>query len=176
MASYIVRSELPVDHPHIFEVNVQAFGEDEEARLIDTLRESGTFDPALSIVADHNDTIIGHILFQPVTIDSTNGNVPALALALLSVHPEYQGQGIGSALVEEGLRECRRLGNRICIVVGHPNYYPLFGFMSAREQGISVQFPCPDESLMALSLVPGALDGVGGMVRYHPALSSIMEN
>ncbi len=176
MASYIVRSELPVDHPSIFEVNAQAFGEDEEARLIDTLRESGAFDPALSIVADHNDTIIGHILFPPVTIESANGTVPALALALLSVHPDYQGQGIGSALVEEGLKECRRLGNRICIVVGHPTYYPLFGFLSAREQGISVQFPCPDESLMALSLVPGALDGVGGMVRYHPALSSIMEN
>ncbi|MEN6442596.1 MAG: N-acetyltransferase [Methanoregula sp.] len=176
MASYIVRSELPVDHSQIFDVNVQAFGEDEEARLINTLRDSGAFDPALSIVADHNDTVIGHILFPPVTIESPDGDVPALALALLSVHPDFQGQGIGSALVEEGLRECRRLGNRICIVVGHPLYYPHFGFMSGREQGISVEFPCPDEALMALSLVPGALDGVGGMVRYHPALSSIMEN
>lgn len=176
MASYIIRSELPVDGPGIFEVNVKAFGEDEEARIVQTLRAGGDFNPALSIVADHEDEILGHILFPPVTIESPKGSVPAVALALLSVHPMYQCQGIGSALIEEGLEECRRLGHRICVVVGHPAYYPMFGFTSAKNQGICVGFPCPDDALMVLPLVPGALDGVGGMIRYHPALSSMMDN
>ena len=175
MSSYVIRSEIPADRDHIFDVNVQAFGEDEEARLVDTLRDGGNFNPALSIVAVHGDRIIGHILFPPITIESDGAHVPALALAVLAVHPLFQCQGIGSALIEEGLGACRRLGHRIIIVVGHPKYYPLFGFTQARRQGIDVTFPCPDESLMALPLVPGALDGVGGMVRYHPALSLVME-
>jgi len=167
MDSYFIRPEHPADRHHIFDVHVQAYGEDEEARLVDTLRAEGSFNTALSLVAVHGDRIIGHILFPPITIESRNVTV--------AVHPMFQCLGIGSALIEEGLEACRGLGHRIIIVVGHPKYYPQFGFVSARLQGINVSFPCPDDALMALPLVTGALDGVGGMVRYHPALSMVME-
>ncbi len=175
MDSYGIRSEIPADRQHIFDLHCQAFGEDEEARLVDTLRAEGNFNLALSLVAVHGDRIIGHILFPPITIESRSGTVPALALALLAVLPEFQCLGIGSALIEEGCEASRRLGHRIIIVVGHPKYYPQFGFVSARHKGIDVTFSCPDDALMALPLVPGALDNVWGMVRYHPALSLVME-
>ena len=175
MDSYFIRPEHPADRHHIFDVHVQAYGEDEEARLVDTLRAEGSFNTALSLVAVHGDRIIGHILFPPITIESRSRTVPALALAVLAIHPMFQCLGIGSALIEEGLEACRSHGHRIIIVVGHPKYYPQFGFVSARRQGIDVTFSCPDDALMALPLVTGALDGVNGMVRYHPALSMVME-
>jgi putative acetyltransferase len=81
--------------------------------------------------------------------------------------------GIGAALIEEGLLACQRLGHRIVIVVGHPGYYPRFGFTLARDRGITAPFPCPDEAFMALPLVAGALDGISGMVRYPEAFDTV---
>jgi len=173
MDSFYIRSELPVDSPAIFEVQFQAFGQDGEARLVDALRHDGNINPELSLVAVHGDRIIGHILFCPITIVSGTVETPALALAPLAVHQDYQGQGIGTALIEAGIGECQRLGHRIVIVVGHPTYYPRFGFTPAGESGIFAPFPCPDKVFMALPLENGALTGIGGMVRYPLAFDTV---
>ena len=93
-------------------------------------------------------------------------SLPALALAPMAVHPEFQSQGIGSRLVREGLERCRNLGHRIVVVVGHPEFYPRFGFTPARAKGLEAPFPVPDEAFMVTELVPGALDGVSGMIVY----------
>ncbi len=123
--------------PAIFEVNFQAFAHYDEANLVNTLRDSNIFNPELSLVAVCGDRIIGHIMFPPVTIESPLASTPAVALAPLVVHPDYQCLGVGSALVEEGLNACRSFGHRIVIVVGHPGYYPRYGFRSARELMVS---------------------------------------
>ncbi|MDD1687400.1 N-acetyltransferase [Methanoregula sp.] len=173
MDSFFIRPEEPEDAPAIFEVHRQAFAQDRESRLVDALRDEGDINPDLSLVAVHDGRIIGHILFCPITIVSGTVETPALALATLSVHQDYQGMGTGKALTEAGLSECRRLGNRIVIVIGHPGYYPRFGFTIARESHILAPFPCADDVFMALPLKPGALDGIGGTVRYPPAFDAV---
>jgi putative acetyltransferase len=173
MDSFTIRAETPEDIPAIFEVNLQAFGQDGEARLVSALRDDGDFNPELSLVAVCGDRIIGHILFPPITIVSDLAETAALALAPLAVHQDFQCLGIGAALIEEGLKECRRLGHRIIVVVGHPGYYPRFGFTTARALGILAPFPCPDEAFMALPLTTGALDGICGMVRYPLAFDTV---
>lgn len=172
MDSFFIRPERSEDTDAIFEVNSQAFGQDGEARLVHALRDDGDFLQELSLVAVSGDRIIGHILFPPITIVSKTAETPALALAPLSVHQDYQCLGIGTALIEEGLKECQRLGHRIVIVVGHPSYYPKFGFTVARGYGINAPFPCPDEAFMALPLANGALDGISGTVRYPVAFDA----
>ena len=173
MDSFIIRPEHPDDIDAIFEVNFQAFGQDGEARLVNALRDEGEYNHELSLVAESDDRIIGHILFPPIAIVSDTAETAALALAPLAVHQDFQCLGIGTALIGEGLMECRRLGHRIVIVVGHPTYYPKFGFVTARNFGIRAPFPCPDASFMALPLASGALDGISGTVRYPHAFDAV---
>ena len=173
MDSFFIRPERSEDIDAIFEVNYQAFAQDGEARLVNALRNDGDYLHDLSLVAVSGDRIIGHILFPPITIVSETAETNALALAPLSVHQDYQCLGIGSALIEVGLKECQRLGHRIVIVVGHPSYYPRFGFTRARDFGIHAPFPCPDEAFMALQLESGALDGISGTVRYPLAFDAV---
>ncbi|MDO9550509.1 MAG: N-acetyltransferase [Methanoregula sp.] len=175
MGSFFIRTETPSDISEIFALQNNAFAQDGEARLVNALRNDGDFTADLSLVAVHDDRIIGHVLFPPITIESPDTmkkSVPARALAPLGVDPAFQCQGVGAALLEEGLIACRQLGHRAVIVVGHPGYYPRFGFSTARTFGISAPFPCPDEAFMALELVPGALDGVHGTVRYPHAFDA----
>jgi len=169
MDSFFIRPETPDDISAIFEVNFQAFAHYDEANLVNTLRDSNIFNPELSLVAVCGERIIGHIMFPPVSIESSRATIPAVALSPLVVHPDYQCLGVGSALVEEGLNACRNFGHRIAIVVGHPWYYPRFGFRSARKYGIVAPFIVADDVFMVLGLVPGALDGIQGIVRYPEA-------
>ena len=164
-----IRPETAEDYAAIHEVNLLAFGQEVEPQLVDNLRRSPDFIPELSLVAVEAGRVVGHILFSPFVIETKDGAVPALTLAPLAVRPESQNQGIGSELARRGLEECRRLGHRIVVVVGHPNYYPRFGFSPARARGLEAPFPVPDEAFMVLELTPGALDGIAGMVRFPPA-------
>jgi putative acetyltransferase len=168
-----IRPETAEDYAAIREVNELAFGREVESRLVEALRRLPDFVPELSLVAVDAGQVVGHILFSPMVIETRDGAVPALALAVLAVRPEFQNQGIGSELVRDGLKRCRALGHRIVVVVGHPNYYPRFGFSPARAQGLEAPFPVPDEAFLALELVPGALHGVAGMVRYPPPFDQV---
>ena len=142
----MIRRETPEDIEAIRHVNEEAFGGKEEADIVDALRKRGA--TILSLVATDKGIVIGHILFSPVAIKSESSSFPAVALAPMSVLPEYQGKGIGSELVRAGLDECRALGHELVVLVGHADYYPRFSFVPARERGIECEFEAPDEAWM----------------------------
>jgi putative acetyltransferase len=153
----------------IHEINVLGFGLENEARLVENLRKSPDFIPELSLVAVKDKRVVGHILFSRIAIQTKTGSFPAMSLAPMAVHPKFQKQGIGSKLIRQGLERCRNLGYKVVIVVGHPNYYPRFGFTSARAKGLEAPFPVSDEAFMVIELASGALKGISGMVIYPPA-------
>lgn len=164
----MIRAEKEEDAEAIHEVNRLAFGQEDESLLIGRVRNSSRFIPELSLVAVKKKKVVGHILFSPVSIETKRGDIPALSLAPMAVLPAFQNQGIGTMLVREGLARCRRLGHNIVVVIGHPGYYPRFGFIPARPKGLEVDFPVPDEAFMVSELIPKALDGVKGTVKYPP--------
>ena len=162
--SPVIRPETPADHAAIREVNRLAFGGDDEARLVDALRDGGYV--RVSLVAEEGGRVVGHILFSDLPIVTAGGTVEALALAPMAVIPSHQRRGIGSMLVREGLRACREAGHRIVVVLGHPEFYPRFGFSAKLAERLRSPFSGP--AFMAVELVPGALEGVEGEVRYPP--------
>ena len=148
-------------------INEAAFGGPDEADLVDKLRADG--DALISLVAELNaGGLVGHILFSRMWIRSQTGAlVSAVALAPVAVLPEHQRKGIGGRLVRNGLELLRGRGEKIAIVVGHPDYYPRFGFSTEKAQ--SLESPFPAEAFMAIELGTGALDGVQGSVVYPAA-------
>jgi len=161
-----IRRETPEDIDSIRYVNEQAFSQKEEAKLIDKLRNRGVV--TLSLVAVQAGQIVGHILFSPVTVESEYSSFEAISLAPMAVLLAYQRKGIGSQLVLDGLEECRCLGHEIVVVLGHPDYYPRFGFVLAKPKGIDCEFVVPDEAWMLLELKEGALAGRRGTVKFQP--------
>lgn len=170
MTMYKIRSEKKEDYEGIRKVNDLAFDFGNESKLIDAVRESSRFVPELSMIAITNDNmVIGHILFSIVDIETANGIVPTIALAPMSVRPDFQGNGIGSALVMAGLSECKRLGYEHVVLIGHPDFYPRFGFKPAREHGLEVSIPVPDNVFLVCELKERALKNISGMIKYPPA-------
>ncbi len=161
-----IRPETPWDVDSIRRVNELAFGQIEEAAIVDKLRRRGAL--TLSLVATKDNEVVGHIAFSPVAVESPGSSFEAIALGPMAVLPAYQRQGIGSALVRAGLEECRRLSQDILVVLGHPDYYPRFGFIPARARGIDCEFEAPDEAWMVLELKEGSLGGRSGTVNYRP--------
>ena len=161
-----IRSEKPEDYSIIDAINDQAFKQPDEGVLIRKLRKTPGFIPELSLVALENDVLVGHILFTPIEIHSKQNTFKSLALAPMAVLPSYQHKGIGTALVKEGLSQARSLGFRSVIVLGHPKYYPRFGFQPASQWSITAPFEVPDTAFMALELTKGGLSGVSGKVVY----------
>ena len=168
-----VRVETAADIHAVRKLNKKAFKGNSESKLVDAIREADYFIPGLSLVAEKDGVVVGHILFTPIRIVDAKNETPALALAPMSVFPEFQNQGIGTALVQRGLEECRRLGHKLVVLVGHEKFYPRFGFVPAGEKGLRLPFEAPDEVFMVLELVPGALDGVKGMVEYPAAFHAV---
>ena len=162
----VFRPEAPEDSAAIRNVNEEAFGSSVEADLVEKLRSRQAY--TISLVATDGDKVIGHILFSPVTIESGNTSFGALGLGPMAVLPSYQRKGVGSQLVRAGLQECKRLGHEIVVVLGHPDYYPRFGFVPAKPRGIECAFEVPDEAWMILELHEGALSGRSGVVKYQP--------
>lgn len=159
-----VREETPEDLEAIREVNRQAFGRDDEARLVDAIRDGGY--ARVSLVAEEGGLVVGHVLFSDLPIVTQAGTLHVLALAPVAVLPDRQRQGIGSRLIREGLRACAEAGHRAVVVLGHPAYYPRFGFSARLAERLQAPFSGP--AFMALELTPGALAGVTGEVRYPP--------
>ena len=168
-----IRPETQNDIRAIRKLNKRAFKGNSDSKLVDALRESDSFIAAFSLVAEKDGQVVGHILFSPVSIKGLNGPAPALALAPMAVLPEFQNQGIGTALVKRGLEECGKAGHKIVVVVGHPEYYPRFGFVKAGEKGLKLPFEAPPEVFMALELAPGALNGAQGEIIYPPAFHEV---
>ena len=164
-----IRKETPVDYDDVRDVNSRAFGQTDEGRIVDKLR--GQDMAVISLVAVEGERIIGNILFSPVKVESDSGEFEAISLAPMSVLPEYQRKGLGSRLVKAGLEECRKLGYEIVFVLGHPQYYPRFGFTQARKKGIDCEFEVQDEAWMVLELKKGALAGRTGTVKFQPEFS-----
>ena len=143
-------------------VNLAAFGRPDEADLVDSLRTEGFV--LISLVAELGGRVVGHILFSRMRIETPDGSIPAAALAPVAVLPEHQRQGIGGQLIRRGLDILRQRAERIVIVLGHPGYYPRFGFSC--ENARFLESPFPPEAFMAMELSPGALNGIHGKVRY----------
>ncbi|MCI0663834.1 MAG: N-acetyltransferase [Acidobacteria bacterium] len=160
-----IRPEGPQDIAAIHHVNEQAFKGNAEAELVDRLRAEKKL--VISLVAVANGNVVGHIAFSRVEIDSSF-QVSGIGLAPLAVQPGMQNLGIGSQLVNAGLEMCRDLRFDYVVVLGHPSYYPRFGFTPASRFGIRCIWSVADEVFMALELRPGALQGVTGIVNYDP--------
>lgn len=137
--SLIIRPETPEDYPAIAEVNRLAFGQDNEAQLVEAIRASDRFVLGLSLVAEQAGAIVGHVLLSQVDLvgDRTRA---ILCLAPLAVHPTHQNRGIGSALVEAGLVAAEASGAPLVVVLGHPKFYPRFGFEPSASYGIQQPF------------------------------------
>lgn len=161
-----VREERPEDIPAVRRVNALAFGRPQEADLVDALRRSCP--DALSLVAEDESRVIGHILFTPAVVDSGGTRTRGMGLAPMAILPDRQRDGIGSALVEHGLRLLKDSSCPFIIVLGHPKYYPRFGFELASMYGITCQWDgVPDEAFMMIVLDEVAMEGVAGIVRYR---------
>ena len=169
----IIRIEKPQDVLQVRKVNEQAFEGPAEANIVDTLRQ--TCPSSLSLVAEDGDCIVGHILFSPATIDSSGGTIEGMGLAPMAVLPSMQRQGIGSQLVKRGLEILRERGCPFVIVLGHPEYYPRFGFELASKYGLSSQWDgVPDEAFMIMVMDHAALKGVCGVARYREEFNEAM--
>lgn len=159
-----VRSERQTDWAAVHAINSAAFGRPAEANLVDALRQQAV--PVVSLVAEVDGGVIGHILFSPVLHGVYDG-LRIAALGPMAVAPAQQQNGVGSALVRAGLNCCRRAEYGAVVVVGHPEYYSRFGFSPAKRFGLKCEFDVPSEVFMALELVPDYLQGASGRIKYH---------
>jgi putative acetyltransferase len=166
-----IRPERPEDASRVRHVNKLAFGQTTEADLVERLRQACT--DSLSLVAE-DDAVVGHILFTPVVIESAGRRVLGMGLAPMAVLPDRQRQGIGSQLVWRGLDILRKRGCPFVVVVGHPEYYPRFGFEPASRHGLASQWEgVPDAAFMVLVLDVHAMAGVSGVARYREEFNEV---
>lgn len=169
-----IRCEEEKDFSEVFALNHAAFGEDNEARLVDFLRISESYVPGLSLVATDHEKITGHILFTKIRINTPDGkSIESLSLAPMAVLPEFQHKGIGAALVKEGLQAAKAKGFTSVTVLGHANYYPKFGFEKAAKYSIFPPFDVPEDNFMIIELEPGALTGTSGTVEYPNEFATV---
>jgi predicted N-acetyltransferase YhbS len=166
MKGILIRKEVNEDLKSINEINDLAFDQNQESDLIDKLRKKAEFSDELSLVAIYGDKIVGHILFFMVSIIFEKGIHTTLSLGPVSVLPEHQNKGIGGELIRAGLKRAKELGFKSVVVLGHPEYYPRFGFRRASEWNIKDPFGAPEEAMMASELEKGSLDFGGGIIDY----------
>jgi len=170
----IIRKENTYDHNWVVELTEKAFetleiSDHNEGRLVDKLRKAPTFTEELSLVAELNGQVVGHILFTPIIIDNNPQQFQSLVLAPVSVLPEFQKMGIGGQLICSGHQKAVELGFQSAILIGHPEYYPRFGYKSASTWGIKTHYELPsDDVFMAIELTEGSLSNVSGMVIFPP--------
>lgn len=169
-----IRAENTVDIKEIYKINALAFGQENEAKLVDILRGSNTFVPDLSLVAEINNIIVGHILFTKIKIIDNNQNeFETLALAPMAVSIDFQKKGIGTLLIRNGLKKAKEMGFKSVIVLGHKHYYPKFGFVPTNKWNIKSPFDVPPEAFMGIELIAGEFKNVNGIVKYPKEFDSL---
>ncbi|WP_316823093.1 N-acetyltransferase [Pedobacter gandavensis] len=166
-----IREERPEDYISVFNLIEKAFKDEkytdhQEQFLVERLRKSEAFEPGLSLVAEVEGKLVGHILLTEIKISTPEDEIKSLALAPVSVLPEFQGKGIGGKLIEAAHKRAKNLGYQSVILLGHENYYPRFGYRLADEFGISLPFDVPKENCMAIELQTNALKDIQGQVVY----------
>jgi putative acetyltransferase len=161
-----IRPETDADIPAIRAVNIIAFGGEAEANLVDSLRADG--DLVLSLVAEIDARVVGHVAFSRLFIDTPDGHVAAVSLAPLAVHPDFRHRGIASDLVKAAHSLLRQRGETLAIVIGHPAFYPRFGYSRARAQGFESGYQ--SDAFMALAFADAPRTGA---VRYPAAFSGL---
>ena len=171
-----IRQETSTDHPAVFNLIRNAFASEamsdqQEQYLVERLRKSEAFIPELSLVAEDEGRIVGHILLTRIKVRDNGSSFNSLALAPVSVEPEYQGKGIGGKLILESHDKARELGHESIVLLGHAEYYPRFGYQIADDFGIKLPFDVPSENCMVIELVENALKDVKGTVEYPKEFS-----
>jgi len=168
-----IRPEQPDDALSIHTVNELAFGQPTEAILVDTLRLACP--ETLSLVAVMDSQIVGHILFTPVTISDVEKKIKGMGLAPMAVLPDFQHQGIGSQLVKSGLEILQLRSFPFVIVLGHPDYYPRFGFVPASQHSLVCQWPdVPDEAFLVFIFNESIRSKMSGTARYRDEFNQAM--
>ena len=166
-----IRIEKDSDKELIWKLNSHAFPTNVEADLVDILRNSGV--TLISMVAEEEGEIIGHILFSDVELIGNKSKIKLAGLGPMAVIPKLQRKGIGSKLVNAGLEHCRKKGYDAVVVLGYPEYYPKFGFVPSVEYSIKCEFEVPSEAFMILELKKGAFNGLSGTIRYHESFNNL---
>ena len=166
----LIRTEEEKDWPAVYALNTAAFETPAEAKLVDTLRRQARL--IVSLVAEENQVVVGHIMFSPVVLPG-HPVLHIMGLAPMAVAPDQQRKGIGSALVLRGLERCKQSGCGAVVVLGHPDYYSRFGFSPSARFGISCEYQVPEEAFMVVELQSGFLQGASGKVKYHAAFNNV---
>lgn len=168
-----IRPEESRDYAAVRTLNLAAFDGGPEAGLVDTLRTSCP--DHVSLVAEDEGRVVGHILFTPVVVEGSGGSAHGMGLAPMAVVPERQREGVGSLLVHRGLEITREGSTPFVVVLGHPEYYPRFGFEPASRFGFRCQWDgVPEEAFMVKAFQPDALPPGGGVARYRPQFELAM--
>jgi putative acetyltransferase len=166
-----IRCETLPDYTVIAKVNMLAFGQENEAKLVDKIRASDCYISELSLVAEVENIVVGHILFSYIDLVGEE-RLQVLSLAPLAVLPQFQRRGIGSALIKAGLEIAETKKEAIVIVLGHPEFYTRFGFKSSVVYGIESPFPVPEQFFMVKPL-QSYQENYKGKVLYPPAFDEV---
>ena len=161
-----IRASKPADRTAIYRVESAAFGQKDEADLVERLEAAGR--TVFSLVAEKGDEIVGHILFTSAKVAGGQIEQDIVCLAPVAVYPDHQNEGIGAALIRAGIELCQKAGHARMFVLGHPAYYPRFGFERAGKYGISYSEEAPPEAVMVMALIEGGLQGVSGVIKLAP--------
>lgn len=168
-----IREERAEDYEAVRVINDKAFGQPDEGRIVDKIREM--CEDILSLVAVEGEKAVGHIFFSPVVINHSGKTIKGMGLAPMAVLPALQNKGIGSLLVKEGIKRVMETGCPFIIVLGHEKYYPRFGFETASNYGIQPQWEgVPDEAFMVMIMDKETMAGISGVAIYRKEFDEAM--
>ncbi|KZL15352.1 hypothetical protein PsAD2_03608 [Pseudovibrio axinellae] len=170
----VIRQSTSSDLDSVLDIEYQAFGSNKVATLVSDLLHDASAAPSLSLLATIDGKCIGHIMFTAVELIGAEHKITASILAPLAILPDMQGRGVGGALVKEGLRLLKASGVDLVFVLGHPEYYPRFGFNPSGKQGLDAPFPIPEKNAnawMVQELNSGVLGTITGKVQCADSMN-----